>query len=411
MTEPKSIKLLQIVVEGNTGSTGTIAEAIGGMALSYGWESYIAHGRYPRKSTSKIIRIGTDLDVYLHGIETRLFDRHGLGSRRATKKLVDQISEINPDIIHLHHLHGYYINIDIVFKYLHKANKPVVWTFHDCWAFTGHCCYFDYIGCEKWKTECNHCPQKNEYPSSLIVDSSRKNFYLKKELFTAVPDLTVVTVSEWLERLVRCSFFSKNNTIPIHNGIDLSMFKPNENSEHIKAMYNIKNKYLLLGVASPWGRRKGLSDFIKLSKCLKHDEVVILVGLNKAEIKKLPNNIVGLLKTENKQQLVDLYSAADVFVNPTLEDNFPTTNIEALACGTPVITYNTGGSPEAITNDTGIVVEKGSITGLLKAIEKVRAGEKNQFTESCRKRAVDNYSKDKQFLKYFELYSKLLRKK
>jgi len=411
MTEPKSIKLLQIVVEGNTGSTGTIAEAIGGMALSYGWESYIAHGRYPRKSTSKIIRIGTDLDVYLHGIETRLFDRHGLGSRRATKKLVVQISEINPDIIHLHHLHGYYINIDIVFKYLHKANKPVVWTFHDCWAFTGHCCHFDYIGCEKWKIECNNCPQKKEYPKSFFIDKSKKNYYRKQYLFTSLQNLTIVSVSKWLNNLVSQSIFKNTPHRYIYNGVDTEVFKPNENSEATKVVYNVKNKYLILGVASPWGKRKGFSDFIQLSKYLKSDEVVILVGLNKWEIDILPNNVVGLLKTENKQQLVDLYSAADVFVNPTLEDNFPTTNIEALACGTPVITYNTGGSPEAITNDTGIVVEKGSITGLLKAIEKVRAVEKKQFTESCRKRAVDNYSKDKQFLKYFELYNKLLRKK
>lgn len=411
MTASKPIKILQIVVEGNTGSTGTIAEAIGCLARNYGWESYIAHGRFPRSSESEIIKIGSNFDVIMHGIETRLLDRHGLGSRRSTNKLIYQIEKIKPDIIHLHHLHGYYINIDILFKYLSKTNIQVVWTFHDCWSFTGHCCYFDYVGCEKWKVECDNCPQKKVYPASLLIDRSRNNYMLKKRLFTSVQKLTIVTVSRWLEELVKQSFFSSSDIVTIHNGVDLNIFKPYENSEATKFKYNVKNKFLILGVASPWVKRKGLSDFIEISKYLKPDEVVILVGLKKNEIEKMPINIIGLLKTENKQQLAYLYSAADVFVNPTLEDNFPTTNIEALACGTPVITYDTGGSPEAVTNDTGIVVEKGSIKGLLEAIEKVRLREKKQFTKFCRERAVDKYSKDKQFLKYFELYSNLLNEK
>ncbi|MBV5338555.1 MAG: glycosyltransferase [Deltaproteobacteria bacterium] len=405
------MKILQIVVEGNTGSTGTIAEAIGVLAMNQGWESYIAYGRYPRASKSNLIKIGNNIDLILHGIKTRLFDRHGYASKKATKALILKIDSIKPDIIHLHHLHGYYINIKLLFDYLLRSNVPIVWTFHDCWSFTGHCAYFDYIGCEKWKTECNRCPQKKEYPASFLFDRSRENYYNKKDLFNSVPNLTIVTVSNWLEELVKCSFLKRNKIITIHNGIDINVFKQKNNKEETKALYNVQKKFLILGVASPWCKRKGLSEIIEMSKYLKSDEVIILVGLNKRQIERLPNNIVGLLKTENKQELVDLYSAADVFINPTLEDNFPTTNIEALACGTPVITYNTGGSPEAISSQTGIVVEKSSIKGLLNAIEKIKISDAKQLENSCRERAIEKYSKDKQFLKYFELYLNLLNKK
>ena len=194
--------IFQICVEGNTGSTGRIAEEIGILAIQKGWNSFIAYGRFPRPSKSNLIQIGTDFDVYLHGLETRLFDRHCLGSKTATHNLVKQIKEIKPDIIHLHHLHGYYINIEILFDFLANASIPVVWTFHDCWSVTGHCAYFDFAGCEKWKTECNNCPEKREYPASIFIDRSRKNYYLKKSLFTSVKKMVVVPVSDWLKNIV-----------------------------------------------------------------------------------------------------------------------------------------------------------------------------------------------------------------
>jgi len=404
------MKLIQIVVEGNTGSTGAIAEAIGKIALQYGWESYIAHGRFPRSSESEIIKIGSDLDVILHGLETRLFDRHCLGSRKATRELVRKIETIKPDIIHLHHLHGYYINIEILFEYLHKTNIPVVWTFHDCWSFTGHCAHFDFAGCDKWKTECHECPLKKEYPSSWFLDRSKKNFWLKKRLFTSCSKMCIVPVSDWLNKLVKESFFANTAIKTIHNGTDLVIFKP-YNNQQILDKYNIVDKFVILGVASPWSKRKGLNDFIKLSEYLRDDETILLVGLSKEQLQNLPKNVIGVARTENRQQLAELYSAADVFVNPTLEDNFPTTNIEALACGTPVITYNTGGSPEAFDLETGIVVEKGSVKGLVEAINEIKIKGKFYYTKLCRKRAEEHFSKEKQFSKYIEMYSEILNKK
>lgn len=400
--------IFQICVEGNTGSTGRIAEEVGILAIKNGWNSFISYGRFPRASESNLIRIGTDWDVYMHGLKTRLFDQHCLGSKAATKNLIKKIEEIKPDIIHLHHLHGYYINIEILFDFLAKASIPVVWTFHDCWSITGHCAYFDYIGCFKWKTKCYKCPQRREYPASFCIDRSTKNYYLKKALFTSVKKMVVVPVSDWLKNIVLDSFLQKIPVQTIHNGIDASIFKPQNNGSETKAKYGINTKFMLLGVASPWTRRKGLNDFIQLSKLLNDDEIIVLVGLNNSQIKQIPQNIIGLTKTENRQQLVDLYSAADLFINPTWEDNFPTTNLESLACGTPLVTYRTGGSVEAVSPDTGYIIEKGDIPELIKVIKIVKEKGKQSFSVACRKRAVEFFNKDDRFKEYLDLYETIL---
>ncbi len=398
-------KLLQIAVEGNRGSTGTIAEAIGLLLMQKGWESYIAHGRFPRPSKSQIIRIGSDFDVLLHGLETRLFDRHCMGSRKATRKLINQIQDIKPDIIHLHHLHGYYINIKILFDYLSSTNVPVIWTFHDCWSFTGHCTHFDYVGCEKWKTECHNCEQKNEYPKSLLLDRSRQNFLDKKRIFNSLNNLTIVPVSNWLESKVKESFLSSYPIKVIKNGVDLNIFYPKKSKESINNLYNLNNRFIILGVASTWGKRKGLQDFIELNTYLNNKEfVILLVGLSKTQIKDIPNTIVGIDRTDNVSQLADLYSVADVFVNPTLEDSFPTTNLESLACGTPIITYKTGGSVESVCEDTGIIVDKSNTLGLLDAINIIRKKGKGYYEKNCRKFAEANFNNKVKFNDYIKLY-------
>lgn len=402
-------KLLQICVEGNTGSTGTIAESIGQLVMNIGWDSYIAYGRYPRPSKSKLIRIGSDLEVLLHGIETRIFDRHGLGSRRATKKLVKQIEDIKPDIIHLHHIHGYYINMVILCKYLSKAKIPVVWTFHDCWSFTGHCGFFDFVGCEKWKTECNNCPQKREYPASLFFDRSKENYYLKKELFTSIADMVIVSVSKWLDNLVSQSFFKSNKHTYIYNGIDIEVFKPSNNVNPVRSKYNLHGKYVILGVASTWERRKGLSDFIELSKLLNQDEVIILIGLDQKQKTSLPRNVIGLSRTENKMELVDLYSASDVYLNLSVEETFGLTTAEAMACGTPVIVYNRTASPELVNINTGIVVEKNDFDGLIKAMEIIRGKGKDYYSAACRTRVVENFNENDRFNEYINLYEEMIK--
>lgn len=401
--------LFQINTVGNTGSHGQIAEAIGNLAIENGWISYIAYGRRPRASKSKLIKIGTKWDIGMHVLQTRLFDRHGFASRRATKILIKRIKAIQPDIIHLHNIHGYYLNIELLFEYLSFANIPVIWTLHDCWPLTGHCSHFDFIGCNKWKTGCYQCPQKKEYPASFWIDRSRKNHHLKREFFTSVKNLTLVPVSQWLADIVGQSFLSKVPVKVIHNGININVFKPSTDSS-FRTKYKLQDKFILLGIASVWTPRKGMKDFIELSKKLNSDYQIILVGLNQSQLNQLPQHMVGIAKTESIHELAEIYSSADVFINPTWEDNFPTTNLESLACGTPVVTYRTGGSPEAIDAETGIVVKKGDILGLLQAIQTLKEKGKNSYSLVCRERAERFYNKNERYMDYLKLYESILTK-
>jgi glycosyltransferase involved in cell wall biosynthesis len=400
-------KLLQINSLVNSGSTGRIAEEIGQMAMAVGWESYIAYGRNNRPSQSKLIKIGSDLDIKMHGLQTRLFDRHGLGSKSATRELVEKIEKIKPDIIHLHNIHGYYINIEILFKYLQNTNIPVVWTLHDCWPITGHCSYFSFVGCDKWKTQCFSCPQKTDYPASWFIDRSEKNFNLKKKLFTSLPNVTLVPVSNWLSGILEESFLQNYPLKVIHNGINTEVFRPSTGVA-FRIKHSLENKFILLGVASVWSPRKRMKDFIALSKLLNNDFQIVLVGLTRKQIEQLPDSILGVERTESMEELAEIYVASDVYVNPTYEDNFPTTNLESLACGTPVITYKTGGSPEAIDDLTGIVVEQGNINKLVEAINQIKEKGKEYYTEACVERVHRLYRKEDRYREYIELYESLL---
>ena len=399
--------ILQINVAINYGSTGKIAEQIGLLVMQQGWDSYIAHGRYINHSRSHSIQVGSRLDWISHAIMTRLFDRHGLFSTRATRKLVKQIEDIKPDIIHLHNIHGYYINHKILFEYLRKINIPIVWTLHDCWTITGHCTHFEYAKCNRWKTTCHDCPEKKSYPSSFLIDRSRKNYIEKRELFTSVKNMTIVPVSNWLGNIVKESFLDKYNVEVIHNGIDLSTFR--SLSSDIKERYGISNKRLVLGVASPWGPRKGLKDFFELYRHISSEKYqIVLIGLSEDQIKRLPNGIIGLTRTESVEELAQWYSAADVFVNPTYEDTYPTTNLEAISCGTPVATYKTGGSPESITSEIGRVVDTGDISELAKAIESLCIEVRENIRKRCREYAIAHFDKKWCFNKYLYLYEKIL---
>mgnify|MGYP000291846277 CR=1 FL=1 len=401
-------KVLQINVVGNFGSTGRIANDIGDLCLSNNWESYIGVGRKERPSNSKIIKIGNNIDLVKHALKTRVFDRHGFGSKKATKKFIEKILEIKPDIIHLHNIHGYFINIEILFDFLKEYNVPVVWTLHDCWAFTGHCAYFDFVKCLKWKTMCFACPQKKSFPSSCFFDNSKANYIDKKNLFNNVNNLTLVPVSNWLNGLVNDSFLESKSQV-INNGVNLNDFTPSKNIEKTKAKLRIQNKLIVLGVASIWSDRKGFKDFIKLSKLVDKNVIIVLVGLNDKQFKNLPGNIIGIQRTESISELVDLYSAADLYLNLTYEDNFPTTNLEALACGTPVLTYNTGGSIESVDNTTGFVVKKGDIAGVVTILNKKGLFVSKKTKNSCREKALKNYNKDERYNEYLELYNRLIK--
>lgn len=409
-------KLLQInpVIRRNT-STGKIMQEIGELAMKNGWESYIAYsggrdGADPNACKSRIVPVGTKLSVALHGLETRLFDRHGLGSRLATRRFVRKIEEIDPDIIHIHNIHGYFLNYKILFDYLAKSGKPVIWTVHDCWLYTGHCYYYSAVGCFKWKTGCDECPQRKAFPTSYLIDRSSKNYRDKSAAFNSVPKdkFHIVPVSEWIGSELRQSFLKECDIRVIHNGIDLNAFKPCDTSA-VREKYGLGDKHIILGLASIWMKEKGLDDFVKMYPMLNEDEVIVLVGKMTPEQKSsLPEGIVTIARTENVQQLAELYSAADAFVNPTWQDNYPTVNLESIACGTPVVTYRTGGSIEAVVEGkTGYVVEQGNVEGLLEKVRETRKQDKVYFKEICRNYAEANFSKEDRYKDYIKLYESL----
>ena len=392
------MKLLQLNVTGNWGSTGKIAEGIGLAAMRRGWESTVAFGRYVNPSASQLIKVGGQRDVYLHYARSRFLDGEGLGSRRATRALIGQIKELAPDIVQLHNIHDHWLNYPLLFEYLATTDTPVVWTFHDCWTFTGGCAYFDRVGCSKWQNECEKCPCKHSF-----IDKSKKNFSLKRELLHPLRQrLHIIPVSNWLDNFLEDSFLSGCRSTVIHNGINLNSFKI--------VPYRRERPYVL-GVALPWSARKGFDDVLKLRKLLSEEIDIVLVGLTEAQLKQLPEGVTGYLKTQNINQLIELYSGALALINPTYEDNFPTVNIEALACGTPVITYNTGGSPEAITQSTGIVVEQGNVKQMTDAVMQIINNPDQYSSTDCRKRAQECFDATKQFGKYIDLYESILSEK
>ena len=397
------MRVLQINSVCGVGSTGRIATDIHKVLVEHGHESLLAYGRETHPSCSHAIRIGDSLSIYGHVLETRLFDRHGLGSAKATQHFCRQIERLAPDVVHLHNIHGYYLNYEILFSYLKTAGKRVVWTLHDCWAFTGHCAYFDYVKCGKWRGGCYLCPQKSTYPASLWLDNSSMNYRRKVAAFSGVPDLTFVTPSNWLASLVKQSFLQPYNVRVINNGIDLDVFAPTPST--FRRTHGLGNKFVILGVASQWSQRKGLSYLLALARTLATDEVIVLVGLSEKQNKELPIGIISIPKTHSVKALAEIYSVADVFVNPTLEDNFPTTNIEALACGTPVITFASGGSGESVGGDCGHVVPTGDLVGLRIAINGTKSAGKLHYSGACRERALLLYDKWTRFADYLIVYT------
>lgn len=389
------------------GSTGRITEAIGGIMKKQGWDCYVVHGaRYLGKTQLNSIQVVSENQEYLHALGSMLFDRHGLCSSVQTKKVVQKLRRLKPDIVHLHCVHGYYINYEILFDFLKEINVPVVWTFHDCWAFTGHCAHFAFANCEKWKTGCYTCPLIHDYPKSLFIDNSKSNWNLKKQSFTSIKNMHIVGVSNWLADLAKQSFLRDYPVHVIYNGVDLSIFKPNKNN--IRHRYNIaNNEIMVLGVATAWSPEKGLEEFKKLSQ--EKGIKVVLVGIS-SELKKiLPKEIISINRTESQKELAEFYSTADVFVNPTYNDSFPTVNLESLACCTPVITYRTGGSPEAVDEYTGVVVEQGNYEELLNTIQLFKETSfKDKHSGDCRRRAEECFDKDMRFQEYSTLYNKLL---
>ena len=389
--------LLQLNATANRGSTGKIAEAIGLAAKRRGWESYVAYGRHAAHSQSELIRVGDLLNPYVHYLQSRLFDREGLASGAATSRLIWLIDKLAPDIVQLHNIHDHWLNYRLLFEYLNSNPRiQVVWTFHDCWPFTGHCFHFVQVGCVKWKTACANCPLSKVYPKSMI-DRSRRTFELKCELFSSCRNLTIVACSQWMADMVRSSFLGDRPVEVLYNGVDISQFHPMGVRSHTGG-FNV------LAVSDVWNREKGLDDICALRCFLPSDFNITVVGLTAEQIRSMPPGISAIGHTDSVAELIQLYSGADVLVNASYADTFPTVNLEALACGTPVVTYATGGSPEAVDDRTGAVVTCGDVRGMAEAVKSMRDNPLSRH--DCRSRAVENFNRDTCFEKYIDLYDK-----
>lgn len=367
------MKVLLINEVFGTTSTGKICAQIAEQLEAEGCDVKVAYGRW-KKVPDKYQRfahyIGSAYEVKLHVLQTRLFDLHGFGSVRVTKKFLKWAESFQPDLIWLHNLHGYYINIELLFAWIKMhPEMQVRWTLHDCWAFTGHCAYFSAVNCEQWKTGCKNCPQLRKYPACYGLGAVEQNYARKKKAFSGVCNMVLITPSKWLANLVKQSFL-KDYPVEVHyNRINRDDFKPT--SSDFRKRHNLENKIVVLGVASIWDERKGIGDFYQLANMLTDQYAIVLVGLTEKQIRKLPQNIIGIERTSSPKELAAIYTAADVFVNPTHEDNYPTVNLEAQACGAKLITYNTGGSVETLEDGIHRVVDCGDVFGLKREIEAI----------------------------------------
>lgn len=394
----------------NVGSTGGIMLQIADVAKKRGYNVHVCcpDCRTNRlKKTAETYFIGNRFSRNFHLIVRKIFGLAGLLSFFPTLKLIKRMKKDRCELIHLHVIHSDYVNFPLLFRYIKKNDIPVIWTFHDCWAFTGRCPYFDLTQCEKWKNGCFECPyQKNLYPESK-VDSTAFMWKKKKTWFSSINNCTIVTPSSWLAQLTKRSFLKDYPITVINNGIDLDVFRPSDDRDFVKKKIGMESKKIVLGVAFGWGYRKGLDVFIELSKRLPEDYQIVLVGTDPVIDGTLPKNIVSIHRTHNRQELANIYAAADVFVNPTREENYPTVNMESLACGTPVVTFDTGGCAEIVDEDTGSVVPCNDIDAMEREIYQICSCDSLDLRKTCREKArkFDMYSR---FEEYVNLYGSVL---
>ena len=394
------MRIVQINVNCGSGSTGKIALSISQMLNERKIENYVLYSA-GTSDAPNAIRYTNRAEVKIQALFSRIAGNYGFDAEPATKRLIAYLQRIQPDIVHLHNLHSHDCNLTLLLNYLREKRIRVIWTFHDCWAFTGYCPYFDLAHCDLWKTGCHHCPQYKSF--SWFFDKSQWLYNHKKEAMQGL-DLTIVTPSQWLADLVKQSFLKDYPVKVINNGIDLNVFKPTKSDFRHK--HGLDGKYVVLGVAFGWGKRKGLDVFIELAKRLDDRYRIVLVGTDNEVDKQLPKNILSIHRTENQQQLAEIYTAADVFANPTREENYPTVNMEAIACGTPVVTFKTGGSPEMLDETCGIAVNCDDVDALAKEI--VRAQKPNKLISKTLLEKSRSFSGDKCFQKYIALYKDMV---
>ena len=384
----------------NFGSTGHIMLRIADLARSEGHEAVCCfYARRNKPADANTIYIGNKITHNLHKKFSKYTGYNGRLSVISTWNFLRKVKKFNPDIIHLHNLHDRFINVPMLFKFIKKNNIKVIWTLHDCWSFTGQCVHFTIAGCDKWTTGCHDCPQIHVYPASN-VDRTKKMWELKKKWFTGVNDMTIVTPSVWLSELVKESYLKDYPVKVINNGIDLGVFKPTESD--FRAKNGLDGKFIILGAASIWEQRKGIDVFIELAKRLDDRFKIVLVGTNDEDDKILPDNILSIHRTSDQKELAEIYTAADLFFNPTREENYPTVNMESIACGTPVMTFKTGGSPEIIDDKTGVVVDDD-----IDAVEQkiISIYETGPFDPEDLAQRAKSFSADDKFAQYLRLFA------
>lgn len=390
----------------NYGSTGNIMFCLSDLVQERGGDCLCATGFTWHKSKRQDhMLIGNILTKTFHMYGAKAFGNHGLYTVAATKRFIKVIKTFSPDVIHLHNLHGWYLNIPMLFAFLRDSKIPVVWTLHDCWSFTGGCAQFQFCGCQRWKTGCGNCTQLSRYPIASRCDRTAQMWHLKRAWFQKLEHMTIVAPSQWLAALVETSFLQEYPLQVICNGIDLDVFRPTPGN--FKEKYNCGDKYVILGVALDWSERKGLDVFCALAEHLDTEKYqLVLVGTNERIERSLPQSILSIRCSYDQRELAEIYTAADVFVNPTREDTYPTVNMEALACGTPVVTFCAGGSPEIVDDSCGAVVEIDNLEKLQQAISRI-CKEKTLLTENCLKKA-EKFDKNKRFQEYLDLYERII---
>ncbi len=409
------MKILQINTVCQHGSIPKIMSQLYEYSTSHGDYCEIAYGRGHDSKKMNTYKFGSIPDFYIHVLKNFIFGQSGFDSQKQTQRLIHHIAHLRPDLIHLHNIHGFYIQVETLFDFLKHQKIPVIWTLHDCWSYTGQCAYYDAVNCEKWKKGCYKCPIfRTSYPYSIFMDNSKNNYIRKRIAFSKVPNLTLVTPSQWLANEVKQSFLHDYPVMVIPNGIDPTLFRRvnlsnNEIRQKLSHYHIADNRPIILGVANIWDKRKGLTYILKMAKKLQDKYLFIIIGLNKIQIKNIElkfskEAVLPLGRTKNQEELCLFYNLASVYVNPTIEDNFPTTNLEALACGTPVITFRSGGSPEMLDQTCGIVVEKYDSNGLINAVP--IAIKLNP--ENCVNRINLNYLNNQMVQSYHKLYHELI---
>ena len=400
--------IVMINVVSGTGGTGRICTDLADLLHASGHRCTVFYGRetVPDRYADLSVRVGGPLGVKTHALLARMTDSAGWHSKTATRHMIRQIEALRPDVIHLHNLHGYYLDCETLFEYLKGAGIPVVWTLHDCWPFTGHCAHYDYRGCTRWQTGCEDCPAKRDYPASLFLDRSKAHYVKKKALFTGVEPLTLAAVSDWMKDQAARSFLKDYPITRIYNGVDRRFFHPDPGDE--RQVLGIGQRKMFLGLAAPWTKRKGFDFFIRLAGQLREDEVIVMAGLGKDQIARMPKGIIGLERILDPARLARLYSAADVVLNPSFEESFGMVTAEALACGTPVIVQNTTASPEMVDETCGRVLQRGDLEGLRGTVDDLLRQAIPQ--EACLKRA-ERFDRERNGQRYLDLYRQCAARK